>query len=62
MGPNPLKQVDRVEHWAYPTDLVQAKEGPTQKHPSHFGIANQKAKDQRSTTRGKCLAHSFSEG
>jgi len=30
--------VDRVEYWAYPTDLVQAKQGPTKTRPSHSGL------------------------
>ena len=37
-GPNPLKQVDRIEYWAYPTWLVQAKGGPTQTRPSRSDL------------------------
>jgi len=30
--------VDRVEYWAYPTCLVQAKGGPTQTRPSRSDL------------------------
>jgi len=52
-GPNHSKQVDRVEYWAYPTRLVQAKRGPIQTSPSRFGLAKRRSESVKSKIDAK---------
>jgi len=47
MDQRPLKQVDRVEYWAYPTWMVQAKRGPIKARPSRFGPAKRRSKSAK---------------
>jgi len=55
-GPKPLKQVERVEYWSYPTWMVQANRGPIKAHPSRFGLAKRNREtNRRSITRAKYI-------